>query len=180
MLMSAARSCLLVVDIQARLVPSMAAPQAVVDNAGVLVKVANRLRVPVLASEQYPRGLGPTVPEVASLLPPDATVEKLAFSCLGDEAFVRRFAGIGRDQAVVNGIEAHVCVLQTVEDLLARDIETFVVADATSSRTERNHAAAMERLRDAGARMVTTEMVVFEWLAKAGTPAFKELSALIK
>ena len=180
MLMSAARSCLLVVDIQARLVPSMVAPRAVVDNAGILIKAANRLGVPVLASEQYPRGLGPTVPEVASLLPPQATVEKLAFSCMGDEVFARRFADVGRHQAVVAGIEAHVCVLQTVEDLLARDIETFVVADATSSRTERNHQASMERLRDAGARMVTTEMVVFEWLARAGTPAFKELSALIK
>jgi nicotinamidase-related amidase len=180
MLMSADRSCLLVVDIQARLLPSMSAPHTVVDNTGVLIRAARRLDIPVLASEQYPRGLGPTVPEVASLLPADCTVEKLSFSCLGDDGFVRRFRDVGRPQAVVAGLEAHVCVLQTVEDLLDVGAETFVVADATASRTDANHAAAMRRLRDAGAHLVTTEMVVFEWLAKAGTPAFKELSALIK
>ena len=102
------------------------------------------------------------------------------FSCIGDAGFAGRFREIGRRQAVVAGVEAHVCVLQTAEDLLAAGVETFVVADATSSRTEDSHAAAMDRLRGAGARIVTTEMVVFEWLTKAGTPEFKELSALIK
>lgn len=180
MLMSAAQSCLLVVDMQARLVPSMAAPRTVVDNARILIEAATRLNVPLLVSEQYPRGLGPTIPELATLVPADLKVEKMHFSCIGDTNFAARFRAIGRRQAIVAGVEAHVCVLQTVEDLLASGTETFVVADATSSRTEKNHAAAMERLRGAGARIVTTEMVVFEWLAKAGTPEFKELSALIK
>lgn len=180
MLMSAAASSLLVVDIQERLLPSMASPRAVVQNTALLLKAARRLGVPVLVSEQYPRGLGATVPDLAPLLAADEKIEKLSFSCIGDEGFAGRFRGLGRRQAVVAGIEAHVCVLQTVEDLVADGTETFVVEDATSSRTERNHAAAMTRLREAGARVVTTEMVVFEWLAKAGTPAFKELSALIK
>lgn len=180
MLMSAARSCLLVVDIQARLAPSMAAPQQVIDNAGILIKAAQRLDVPILVSEQYPRGLGPTVPDLAGLVAQDRVVEKVNFSCIGDEIFARRFRELGRAQAVVAGLEAHVCVLQTVEDLLEAGIATFVVGDATSSRTPRNHQAALDRLGEAGARVVTTEMVVFEWLAKAGTPEFKDLSALIK
>lgn len=180
MLMSAATSCLLVVDIQERLLPSMAAPGAVVDNTAVLLKAARRLDVPVLVSEQYPRGLGAIVPDLMPLLAADEKIEKLHFSCMGDQGFAARFRALGRKQAVVTGLEAHVCVLQTVEDLLASGTETFVVEDATSSRTEKNHAAAMARLREAGARVVTTEMVVFEWLGKAGTPAFKELSALIK
>jgi nicotinamidase-related amidase len=180
MLMSAADSCLLVVDMQARLVPSMATKQTTVDNARILIEAATRLNVPLLVSEQYPRGLGPTVPELAAVIPEGRTVEKMHFSCIGDPGFAERFRAIGRRQAIVAGVEAHVCVLQTVEDLLASGTETFVVADATSSRTEQNHAAAMERLCGAGARIVTTEMVVFEWLAKAGTPEFRELSALIK
>jgi nicotinamidase-related amidase len=180
MLMSAARSALLVVDIQQRLLPNMAAPQAVVENAAVLIRAARRLSVPILASEQYPRGLGSTVPDLADLLSPDQVLEKLHFSCIGDADFAQRFRELGRPQAVIAGIEAHVCVLQTVEDLLAQGAEAFVVEDATSSRTPKNHAAAMARLREAGARVVTTEMVVFEWLAKAGTPEFKELSALIR
>lgn len=180
MLMNAERSCLLVVDVQERLLPSMAAPRPVVDNTGILVKSAQRLGVPILASEQYPRGLGHTVPELNRLLPADSTVEKLSFSCMADDTFVERFRRLGRQQAIVAGIEAHVCVLQTVEQLLASGVETFVVIDATSSRTETSHATAMARLREAGARIVTTEMVVFEWLSKAGTPEFKELSALIK
>ncbi|MGE5441466.1 MAG: hydrolase [Bacteroidota bacterium] len=180
MLMSAGESCLLVVDMQARLVPSMATPRTVVDNARILIEAAKRLDVPLLVSEQYPRGLGPTVPEIADLVPADRTLQKLHFSCIGDADFADRFREIGRRQAIVAGVEAHVCVLQTAEDLLAAGIDTFVVADATSSRAEKNHAAAMERLRDGGARIVTTEMVVFEWLTKAGTPEFKELSALVK
>jgi isochorismate hydrolase len=178
--MSAADSCLLIVDIQARLAPAMAARQTVIDNARILIEAAERLNVPMLVSEQYPRGLGPTVPELAALVPADRKVEKMHFSCIGDQRFTERFRAIGRRQAIVAGMEAHVCVLQTAEDLLAAGTETFVVADATSSRTEGNHMAAIERLRRDGARIVTTEMVVFEWLAKAGTPEFKELSALIK
>lgn len=180
MLMSADTSCLLVVDVQARLLPNMTAPDAVVANTAVLIKAAQRLGVPVLVSEQYPRGLGRTVPELAGLVAEAQTVEKVHFSCVAEEGFARRFRDLDRRQAVVAGVEAHVCVLQTVLDLLDAGTETFVVEDASSSRTVRNHAAAMQRMREAGAHVVTTEMAVFEWLAKAGTPEFRELSALIK
>lgn len=180
MLIDAARSCLLVVDIQERLLPAVKDPEIVVANAGILLKSATALDVPVLASEQYPRGIGHTVGEVASLLPADVVVEKVHFSCMADAAFARRVAALGRRQAVVCGLEAHVCVLQTAEGLLAAEHDVFVVADAISSRAPANHAAALRRLEEAGARIVTTEMVVFEWLAQAGTPAFRELSRLIK
>ncbi len=180
MLISRNKSCLLVVDVQVRLVPAMDAEQAVVDNTALLLKAARRLDVPVLVSEQYRRGLGPTVDAVAEFAPEGSVVEKMHFSCMNDAGFAERFRRIGRPMAVVAGIEAHVCVLQTAEQLLEAGGEVFVVADATSSRTRANHAAALERMRHAGARIVTTEMVVFEWLEKAGTPEFKALSALVK
>jgi nicotinamidase-related amidase len=180
MLLNSAESCLLVIDIQARLLPAMTAPSQVADNAAVLIRAAKRLQVPVLASEQYPQGIGRTVPEIAALLPAGCVAEKVHFSCLGDQALAARFDAMGRRQAVLAGIEAHVCVLQTAEDLLAAGRQVFVVADATSSRSPANHQAALQRLAAAGARIVTTEMVVFEWLARAATPEFRELSALIK
>lgn len=180
MLTAAADCCLIVVDIQERLLPAMSAPERVVANGRILAAAAKALEVPIIASVQHPKGLGPTVPAVAEALPAGAVMEKIHFSCLRDEAMRRRIAGLNRRQAVVVGIEAHVCVLQTADDLLAAGYHVFVVADATASRTEASHATAMARLARAGADVVTTEMVVFEWLERAGTPVFKTLSALIK
>ncbi|MCP5367413.1 MAG: hydrolase [Hyphomicrobiales bacterium] len=180
MRMTAADSCLLVVDIQQRLLPAMAEPDAVTGQAAVLLRAARRLEVPVLVSEQYPRGLGPTVESVAALAPDGATVEKTHFSCWGEPDWRWRFQGLGRRQAVVCGIEAHVCVLQTVLDLLDAGHAVFVVADATSSRRAESKQRALARLAAAGAAVVTTEMVLFEWLQRADVPAFRELSALIK
>jgi nicotinamidase-related amidase len=180
MLIDRNRSCLLVIDVQERLLPAMAAAQGIVGNAVTLVRAATRLGVPVLASEQYRRGLGATVPALAAELPAACSIEKQHFSCLADPGFAERFRGLGRSQAVVTGIEAHVCVLQTALDLNAEGVHTFVVGDATGSRTEASLKAALARARAAGIEVVTTEMVVFEWLRRAGTPEFKELSALIK
>jgi nicotinamidase-related amidase len=180
MLITADRSCLLVIDIQDRLAPTMADTQMVIDNTALLLKAAGVLEVPILVSEQYPRGLGHTLPQLATLMPPDSRVEKAHFSCMGDDGFARRFREIGRSQAVLVGIESHVCVLQTAEQLIEAGCDVFVVADATSSRTTANHEAALERMRADGAQIVTTEMVAFEWLERAGTPEFKEISALIK
>lgn len=180
MLIDPNTSSLLVIDVQARLLPKMAAARDVVDNVTVLLKAAARLDIPVLVSEQYRKGLGTTVAELQPLLPGGNVIEKLAFSCLGENAFATRLRDLGRAQAVVAGIEAHVCVLQTAEQLLENGVRVFVVADATSSRVPASHARALERLQAAGAVIVTTEMVVFEWLRRAGTPEFKEISALIK
>lgn len=184
MLLSSEQSCLLVVDVQERLLPAMSAPDTVVQSIKLLLKAAATLEVPVLASEQYPRGLGPTVPELAEHLGQYPPMEKIEFSCAANPDIADRINSLGRRQLVICGIEAHVCVLQTAigfaADQTAPDRQAFVVADAVSSRDPRNQEIALERMRRSGVEVVSSEMVVFEWLGRAGTPAFKELSALLK
>lgn len=180
MLIDRDASCLLLIDVQDRLAPAMAERDAMEANAAVLLKAAARLGVPVLVSEQYPKGLGPTVPALAALAGPGAVAEKTAFSCLRDDGWRGRFNALGRGQAVICGIEAHVCVLQTALHLRAAGSEVFVVADAVASRATANRDLALARLRGAGVHVVSTEMAVFEWLGAAGTPEFKDVSALIK
>ena len=180
MLIEAGRSVLLVIDVQERLLPAMAEPRSVVDHCTLLAKAAARLEVPALLSEQYPKGLGPTVPDLAALVPAASIHPKLHFSCAADPGLSRRLSEIGRPQIVIAGIETHVCVLQTALGFHARGFHCFVVADATSSRTEANKSAGLARLRADGVEVVTAEMVVFEWLGQAGTPAFRDLARLIK
>lgn len=180
MLISAEKSCLLVVDVQDKLLAAMQAPERLAKNCGILLKAAARLRVPILVSEQYPKGLGPTAAELRPLIPEGAVVEKAAFSCADVPEYRERLRTLGREQAVIAGIEAHVCVLQTALGLNERGYRCFVVSDAVSSRTRENLAAALERLRDNGVETATTEMVLFEWLGRAATPEFKELSKLIR
>jgi nicotinamidase-related amidase len=173
-------SMLFVVDEQSRLAPAIADGDRVLANTAVLIQAARRLGVPALACELNPRGLGATVVEIAGLLASESIMEKVHFSCAAEEAAMARIASLGRSQVVVAGMEAHVCVLQTTLGLKERGYDPFVVADATGSRSPESHALAMERLRLAGIPVVSTEMVVFEWLARAGTPEFRELLALIK
>jgi nicotinamidase-related amidase len=181
MLMAAERSMLVVVDAQERLLPAMAAPETVIRSLSILLKAAAAVDVPVLASEQYPRGLGPTVPEIATLLPEgNAPVAKTAFGCLDEPVFAGRFAAIGRPQVVLTGVEAHVCVLQTAAQLRAKGCEVFVVADAVSSRVPLSAERALARMAAWGVEVVTAEMVAFEWVRAAGTPAFKTVSGLVK
>ena len=134
----------------------------------------------MVVSEQYPKGLGPTVGELLELAPDGAVMEKLHFSCASDPAIRARFDAGGRDQVVIAGIEAHVCVLQSALGFAQAGYKVAVVADACASRTEANHEAAMARLAANGVEVVTVEMVLFEWLHRAGMPEFKELSALIR
>jgi len=180
MVLESGRSCLLVIDVQEVLVPAMADPARVIKGAALLMQAANRLAIPVVVSEQYPKGLGPSVAELRALAPEGAILAKVHFSCAGDPALKAKLDGLGRRQVVIVGIEAHVCVLQTAMDLLAEGWEVFVIADATASRTEANHALAMSRLAAAGATIGSVEMALFEWLRLAGTPEFKELSKLVK
>lgn len=180
MLIRRNQSTLFVVDEQARLAPAISGREQALANTAVLIRAAKRLGVPVLASEQNPKGLGPTVPEIAELLPQGAVIEKVHFCAAAEEAVIARIAGLDRSQVVVAGMEAHVCVLQTALGLKERGYHPFVVADATASRRPESHALAMARLRLAGIPTVSTEMVVFEWLDRDGTPEFKEVLALIK
>jgi nicotinamidase-related amidase len=179
MLIRAADSVLVVIDMQERLVPAMQAPARTLRNARTLLRAAELVGVPTLLTEQYPKGLGRTVPEIASAT--NVTpLAKLHFSCMEDESFAAAFRGFGRKQAVLSGMEAHICVTQTAASLLEDGFEVFVVSDATASRTLESERACIERLSASGAGIVTTEMVVFEWLGRAGTPAFKELLPLIR
>jgi nicotinamidase-related amidase len=180
MLLVAPRSLLLVVDIQTKLLPAMAEPDPVVANTTKLMRAAVRLSVPLLVSEQYPRGLGPTVPELGALAPAGTTLEKNAFSCAGDDGIVARVRDLDRRQLILCGIESHVCVLQTAIGFRERGYDIAVAWDATSSRRESDRSLAADRLRQSGIALVSTEMVLFEWLGKAGTPEFKEISGLIK
>ena len=171
---------LLVIDIQERLAAAMAERARVVANAGHLIAGARLLGVPVVHTEQYPRGLGPTVEELRPALAPDAPVEKLTFDCCGEPAFVPALEGTGRATAVVCGMEAHICVLQTVLGLLARGMTVHVAADAVCSRDLGNARTALELLRDAGAVITCTETVLFQLLGRAGTPEFKAIQQRIR
>lgn len=177
MLLQAKSSVLLVVDIQARLLPAMAEPDFVTANTAKLVAAAKRLAIPVLVSEQYPKGLGPTVESLAGA---GTVLAKMSFSCAADPGIAAHLESLGRRQVVLCGIESHVCVLQTALGLKAKGYEVAVVWDAVSSRKLADKELAADRLRRNDVELVGTEMAIFEWLGVAGTPAFKELSALIK
>ena len=180
MLIRREQSLLLIVDIQEKLAPAILNADGVVANAAKLIQAAQKLSVPMLASEQYPKGLGRTVPALRNLLPSVAIFEKTHFSCFGEAGVADRLRQTQRQQIIVCGMEAHVCVLQTALELKAAGYTTMVVADAVSSRQQENHALGLARLRGAGVEIVTTEMVLFEWIGQAGTPEFKSLLALIK
>lgn len=184
MLLKAGRSQLLVVDLQERLVPAIDRVDRILRNVELLIRAAERLGVPATVTEQYPKGLGPTVPPVRDILPADAAIlPKTAFSAAADPGAaerVARLAGSGRDQLVVCGVEAHVCVLQSAIGFKQAGAEVFVVGDAVSSRSPHSVPAACARLLHAGCHWVTAEMVVFEWMERAGTEAFRALSPLLK
>ncbi|MBL8700410.1 MAG: isochorismatase family protein [Alphaproteobacteria bacterium] len=181
MILRADSSILIVIDVQARLLPAVAEPAATVRRVALLMTAARRLGVPMLVTEQYPQGLGPTVPELAALATPEETVAKIHFSCAAEPA-VRTQLGLmaPRRQAVLCGTETHVCVLQSAFGLRDAGWEVFVAADAVASRKPIDHGTGLERMGRAGIGLVTAEMVVFEWLARAATPEFRDLSRLIK
>lgn len=180
MLMRAGQSNLLIVDVQERLAPVMSDPRRVIRGCGLLMRAAQRLEVPVVASEQYPQGIGPTIFDLREWLPPGGAVAKLHFSCADEPALLERLSTGNRRQVVLAGIEAHICVLQSALGLKEKGFDPFVVTDASASRRPENEVAAWERLRQEGIPTVTVEMVLFEWLRAAGTAAFKELVALVK
>ena len=176
MLLDAARSCLLVIDIQDKLVPAVQGSEALIDRARWLLEIAHRIGVPVLASEQYPRGLGRTVEPITAVLGERPVMEKLHFSCAAEPACVTTLDSIGREQVVIIGMEAHVCVLQTALGLYHQGKQVFVVADVVSSRTAEDKQLALDRMRQAGVVVVSREMVVFEWLHRSATELFREIS----
>lgn len=183
MLIDPRKSTLLLVDVQERLLPAMAEPADVESRCVILLKAANALGLAVTVSEQYPKGLGHTVPGLKAELGSATVFEKLAFSCWKDPAIKDHMIGhheSNRPLVILAGIEAHVCVLQTAADLSAAGFGVFAVADAMSSRSPSSHALALDRMRQNGVSVVNTEMVVFELLQRAGSAEFKVLSALVR
>jgi nicotinamidase-related amidase len=176
MVLTADGAVLLLIDLQERLMPVIADHETVVARAVRLAEAATLLGVPVRATEQHPKGLGPTVPPLAGY--PQAVLAKTAFSAAGDPGFAQLLPA-GGGQVVVAGVEAHVCVLQTVLDLLAAGRRVAWAADATGSRDPADKAAAIERARQHGAEIVTSEMVLFEWLRDAKHPSFKQVHSLL-
>ena len=171
---------LLVVDIQERLAVAMGERERVVTNTGHLVAAAQLLGVPIVLTEQYPKGLGPTVPELRAALDPAPAIVKMTFDCCGEPAFAPALERTGRSTVIVCGMEAHICVLQTVLGLLATGMTVHVAADAVCSRNPENARTALELLRDAGAVITCTETVLFQLLGRAGTPEFKTIQARIR
>ncbi|MGH8119391.1 MAG: hydrolase [Gammaproteobacteria bacterium] len=176
-------SCLLVIDIQTRL--SAVMPAKVLDrlkrNAVLLIKAAGTLSIPVLATQQYPQGLGPMEAQISEALPPDCRhFEKTCFSCAGADNFMQELGALGRKQIILAGIETHVCVLQTAIDLKNAGYVAFVVNDAVSSRQRDNYENALQRLRQAGVITCNTESVIFEWLRDARHEHFKTIAAMIE
>lgn len=174
MLLTAAGSVLLLVDFQQRLVPVIHDGETVVARAVRLAEAAQLLGVPVCVTEQYPAGLGPTVTELSSY--PQNVVTKTRFSGAADPTLLPPAAR----EVVVAGVEAHVCVLQTVAELLESEHRVVVVADAVGSRDPADRDAALERMRGHGAEVVTSEMVLFEWLRDSTHPRFREVQKLLR
>jgi len=180
-LLDRSKSVVSVVDIQEKLAALMAERERVVANSCKLIRAALRLGVPMVVTEQYPKGLGPTVPEVVDALGSEyAPIEKLVFGCCGAPAYMERLDATRRTQVVLCGMATHVCVLQTCLALLEKGLEVYVAADAVCSRRAELERPALEQMRQAGAVITSVESVLFQWLERAGTPEFKDVLKLIK
>lgn len=177
-LMSTGDTALLVVDVQEKLVPTIPDHERVIWNIGRLIDAARFLGVRVVATEQYPKGLGPTVAELATRLGP--VPSKMTFSCGGCPGLFEELESQGIHKILICGIECHVCVQQTVLDLLAAGWRVYVAIDAVASRFERDYRTALGRMDSSGAVLTTTEAALFEWCQEAGSPEFKQISQLVR
>jgi len=179
-MLSSEETVLVVVDIQGKLAQLMYERESLFENVKKMIRGAGVLELPIVWVEQNPRGLGPTVPEIAELMPEKIPISKMTFSCAGNRVFTRELEVLGRKQVLLVGIETHVCIYQTVMDLKELGYEVQVVADAVSSRTEENKSVALMRIRDLGATLTTTETALFELLKVAEGPRFKAMLEIVK
>ena len=179
-MITTANSALVLVDVQGKLAQAMHNRKALVDNLRRLVKGAQTLGLPILWAEQNPAGLGPTIPEIAELLPDRKPVSKLSFSCCGCEPFMKALEALKRKNLFIAGIEAHVCVYQTAADLVNLNYHVEVIADAVSSRTDANRQIGLEKSKEAGAGLTSTETLLFELLKIAKGDQFKEIIKIVK
>jgi nicotinamidase-related amidase len=183
-MMRLSESHVLIIDVQAKLAPHVFEHERVIANCARLLSYARILDVPATITEHYPNGLGHTVDDVRKAASTTvATHGKIAFSCWRDDALRERFGVLhraGRQQIIVAGMEAHVCVQQTVLDLLANGFPVFVVADSVGSRSDEVRRLALDRMRDLGAQIVSHEMVAFEWLERGDADSFRDIIGIVK
>ncbi len=177
-LMSASDTGVLMIDVQGKLISLIDGYQRIVWNIRRLIDGAKLLGLPVLATEQYPQGLGPTTPELAQRL--DRVLDKTAFSCGQCAGLCDELRATNRRKWLICGIEAHICVQQTVLDLLAEGFLIYVAADAVGSRFKFDNEIALRRMESSGATMTTTEAALFEWCENSKAPQFKQISQLVR
>ncbi|MBI1740782.1 MAG: hydrolase [Candidatus Koribacter versatilis] len=180
--LEAEQCALIVVDIQEKLLPFEWEKERLVRNSQLLIRLAGVLKIPAIVTTQYSQGLGNTVPEIASLLPESAPINKMMFSCFGSDVFcsmLKRLPG-QRTTVLLCGMEAHVCVMQTALAALREGYMVHVASDAVSSRAEWNWRIGLDRMRAAGAVISSTEMMTYELLRSSGSPAFKEMLPYLK
>ena len=174
------KTALLIIDLQERIFPAIHEHEILIRNVPILIEGIKHLQIPVFVTEQYVKGLGPTVPEIARHIEGVERIEKATFSCCDEPRFMLELTASGRDQVIITGIESHVCVLQTVIDLKQNGYHPIVVEDCISSRKENDKKIALERMRYEGAIITTYEAILFELLRFSGGETFKALSTLIK
>jgi nicotinamidase-related amidase len=179
-MLDVANTVLIVIDIQEKLSRVIYQRENLISNLQKLIKGIQVLEVPIIITEQYPQGLGPTIQEVASLTTDIPPLPKTSFSCYGDEKFLHKFESLHRKQVLVCGIESHVCVYQTVSHLVSAGYETHVVTDAISSRTPENRQTGFDMMSQIGARPTSTEAVLFELLKVAEGERFRKISQIVK
>ncbi|MBM4103298.1 MAG: hydrolase [Planctomycetes bacterium] len=179
-MLDAKKCCLVLIDVQEKLLRVMQNPDGLVKHCGILIQIAKALNIPILWCQQYPKALGLTAGPLTELLNGLSPMDKLSFSCGGAPGFAERLEALNTEAAVLCGIESHVCVFQTAMDILHQGLKVHVIADAVGSRTEENRQIGLSRMAAAGAVISSTEMFLFELLRTAEHPKFKELAALIR
>ncbi|WP_099036480.1 hydrolase [Lacimicrobium alkaliphilum] len=175
MLLEKAQSLLLLVDVQEKLLPAIDAGNELENAAAWAMQVALQLGVPVLATEQYPQGIGHTTQKLAELLPEQGVISKLSFSAWREPLFKQRLEQSQRHQIIIMGTEAHVCVLQTALDLISAGYQVFILIEAVGSRQQAHRAQALARMDQAGAVLINKEMLAFEWLERSDTEVFRTI-----
>jgi nicotinamidase-related amidase len=179
-LVSRKGTALVIIDVQEKLFANMAEKEVLAENLARLMQFAHIIGIPVILTEQYPKGLGQTISQVKGLVPNLQPIEKVEFSCFGSQKFKEALARIQAETLILTGIETHICVTQTAIEGLENGFRTYVVEDATSSRSLEDKDIAIHRIRQSGVVVVSTEMLIYELLEKAGTLEFKETLKLVR
>ena len=179
-MLSRKSAILIVIDIQGNLFEAMQGKEALLANAIKIIKGATIFNLPIIVTEQIPEKLGQTLPILAEKLAGSATISKESFSCWGNNDFKEKIESLGRREVIIIGIECHVCVYQTAKDLIHNGYDVHVVADAVSSRTKENSYIGIAAMKNSGAHITSTEMVLFELLRSAADAKFKEIYKLVK